>query len=68
MSRLLVVDFANLAHRAYFAGRGNPTFAPDGRPVFLVSTFLRFVHGGSRLEMGTQVALAFDSTTGSRRR
>ena len=68
MSRLLVVDFANLAHRAYFAGRGNPAFAPDGRPVFLVSTFLRFVFARIREEKITHVALAFESTTGSRRR
>ena len=68
MSRLLVVDFANLAHRAYFAGRGNPTFAPDGRPVFLVNMFLRFVHARIREEKVTHVALAFESTTGSRRR
>lgn len=68
VSRLLVVDFANLAHRAYFAGRGNPAFAPDGRPVFLVSTFLRFVFARIREEKITHVALAFESTTGSRRR
>ncbi len=66
--RLLVVDFANLAHRAYFAGRGNPSFAPDGRPVFLVRTFLRFVLARIRDEHVTHVALAFESTTGSRRR
>ena len=68
MRRLLVVDFANLAHRAYFAGRGYPSFAPDGRPVFLVRTFLRFVLARIREEQVTHVALAFESTTGSRRR
>ena len=68
MRRLLVVDFANLAHRAYFAGRGNPSFALDGRPVFLVRTFLRFVLARIRDEQATHVALAFESTTGSRRR
>ena len=68
MRRLLVVDFANIAHRAYFAGRGRPTFAPDGRPTFLVSTFLRFVQARIREEAATHVALAFESTTGSRRR
>ncbi|HYO44611.1 MAG TPA: 5'-3' exonuclease H3TH domain-containing protein [Candidatus Limnocylindrales bacterium] len=68
MRCLLVVDFANLAHRAYFAGRGNPTFAPDGRPVFLVATFLRMVLARIREERATHVALAFESTTGSRRR
>ncbi len=68
MRRLLVVDFANLAHRAYFAGRGSPSFAPDGRPVFLVRTFLRFVLARIREERVTHVALAFESTTGSRRR
>ena len=46
MRRLLVVDFANMAHRAYFAARGRPVYAPDGRPVFLVGTFLRFVLAG----------------------
>jgi DNA polymerase-1 len=66
--RLLVVDFANLAHRAYFAGRGNPLAAPDGRPVFLVATFLRMVLARMRDERATHVALAFESTTGSRRR
>jgi DNA polymerase-1 len=66
--RLLVVDFANIAHRAYFAGRGRPAFAPDGRPVFLVSTFLRLVLARIREEQATHVALAFESTTGSRRR
>jgi DNA polymerase-1 len=66
--RLLVVDFANLAHRAYFAGRGNPLAAPDGRPVFLVATFLRMVLARIRDERATHVALAFESTTGSRRR
>ncbi len=68
VSRLLVVDFANIAHRAYFAGRGKPTYAPDGRPMFLVSTFLRFVLARIREEKATHVALAFESTTGSRRR
>ncbi len=68
MRRLLVVDFANIAHRAYFAGRANPSFAPDGRPVFLVRTFLRFVLARIREEQVTHVALAFESTTGSRRR
>ena len=68
MRRLLVVDFANLAHRAYFAGRGNPVAAPDGRPVFLVATFLRMVLARIRDERATHVALAFESTTGSRRR
>jgi DNA polymerase-1 len=68
MRRLLVVDFANLAHRAYFAGRGNPSAAPDGRPVFLVATFLRMVLARIRDERATHVALAFESTTGSRRR
>ena len=68
MRRLLVVDFANIAHRAYFAGRGRPAFAPDGRPTFLVSTFLRFVQARIREEGATHVALAFESTTGSRRR
>ncbi len=68
MRRLLVVDFANLAHRAYFAGRGNPSFAPDGRPVFLVRAFLRFVLTRIREERASHVALAFESTTGSRRR
>lgn len=68
MRRLLVVDFANIAHRAYFAGRGRPAFAPDGRPVFLVGTFLRIVLGRIREEHATHVALAFESTTGSRRR
>ena len=68
MRRLLVVDFANIAHRAYFAGRGRPAFAPDGRPVFLVSTFLRFVLARIRDEGATHVALAFESTTGSGRR
>jgi DNA polymerase-1 len=68
VSRLLVVDFANIAHRAYFAGRGRPAFAPDGRPVFLVATFLRFVLARIRGEQATHVALAFESTTGSRRR
>jgi DNA polymerase-1 len=66
--RLLVVDFANLAHRAYFAARGNPVHAPDGRPVFLVATFLRMVLARIRDERATHVALAFESTTGSRRR
>jgi DNA polymerase-1 len=66
--RLLVVDFANIAHRAYFAGRGRPAFAPDGRPVFLVGTFLRLVLSRIREEQATHVALAFESTTGSRRR
>jgi DNA polymerase-1 len=66
--RLLVVDFANLAHRAYFAGRGRPATAPDGRPVFLVATFLRMVLARIREERATHVALAFESTTGSRRR
>jgi DNA polymerase I len=66
--RLLVVDFANIAHRAYFAGRGRPVFAPDGRPVFLVGTFLRLVLARIREEQATHVALAFESTTGSRRR
>ena len=68
MRRLLVVDFANIAHRASFAGRGRPAFAPDGRPVYLVSTFLRLVLGRIREEEATHVALAFESTTGSRRR
>ena len=68
MRRLLVVDFANIAHRAYFAGRGRPSFAPDGRPVFLVGTFLRLVLARIREEQATHVALAFESTTGSRRR
>lgn len=68
MRRLLVVDFANIAHRAYFAGRGRPAFAPDGRPTFLVSTFLRLVSARIREEGATHVALAFESTTGSRRR
>ena len=68
MRRLLVVDFANIAHRAYFAGRGRPAFAPDGRPVFLVATFLRLVLARIREEQATHVALAFESTTGSRRR
>ena len=68
MRRLLVVDFANIAHRAYFAGRGRPAFAPDGRPVFLVGTFLRLVLARIREERATHVALAFESTTGSRRR
>ena len=68
MRRLLVVDFANIAHRAYFAGRGRPAFAPDGRPVFLVGTFLRLVLSRIREERATHVALAFESTTGSRRR
>ncbi len=66
--RLLVVDFANIAHRAYFAGRGRPAFAPDGRPTFLVGTFLRLVLARIREEQATHVALAFESTTGSRRR
>lgn len=66
--RLLVVDFANIAHRAYFAGRDRPAFAPDGRPVFLVSTFLRLVLARIREEQATHVALAFESTTGSQRR
>ena len=68
MRRLLVVDFANIAHRAYFAGRSRPAFAPDGRPVFLVATFLRLVLARIREEQATHVALAFESTTGSRRR
>ncbi len=68
MRRLLVVDFANIAHRSYFAGRGRPAFAPDGRPVFLVATFLRLVLARIREEQATHVALAFESTTGSRRR
>ena len=68
MRRLLVVDFANIAHRAYFAGRGRPSTAPDGRPTFLVGTFLRFVLARVRDEGATHVALAFESTTGSRRR
>jgi len=68
VSRLLVVDFANIAHRAYFAGRGRPSVAPDGRPVYLVGTFLRFVLARIREERATHVALAFESTTGSRRR
>ena len=68
MQRLLVVDFANIAHRSYFAGRGRPVFAPDGRPVFLVSTFLRLVLARIREEQPSHVALAFESTTGSRRR
>ncbi len=68
MRRLLVVDFANIAHRAYFAGRGRAAFAPDGRPVFLVETFLRLVLARIRDEQATHVALAFESTTGSRRR
>lgn len=66
--RLLVVDFANIAHRAYFAGRGRPTTTPDGRPNYLVATFLRFVLARIRAEGATHVALAFESTTGSRRR
>jgi DNA polymerase-1 len=66
--RLLVVDFANIAHRAYFAGRSRPTTSPDGRPNFLVGTFLRFVLARVRDEGATHVALAFESTTGSRRR
>jgi len=66
--RLLVVDFANIAHRAYFAGRSRATAAPDGRPTFLVATFLRFVLARIREEGVTHVALAFESTTGSRRR
>jgi DNA polymerase I len=66
--RLLVVDFANLAHRAYFAGRSRPVTAPDGRPAFLVATFLRLVLARVREEQATHVALAFESTTGSRRR
>jgi DNA polymerase-1 len=66
--RLLVVDFANIAHRAYFAGRGRHQVAPDGRPVFLVATFLRFVLARIREEQATHVAVAFESTTGSRRR
>jgi DNA polymerase I len=66
--RLLVVDFANIAHRAYFAGRSRPAFAPDGRPVFMVGTFLRLVIARIREEQATHVALAFESTTGSRRR
>jgi DNA polymerase-1 len=66
--RLLVVDFANIAHRAYFAGRGRNQTAPDGRPVFLVATFLRMVLTRIREEQATHVALAFESTTGSRRR
>jgi DNA polymerase-1 len=66
--RLLVVDFANIAHRAYFAGRGRPAFAPDGRPVFLVGTFLRLVLARVNEEQATHVALAFESTTGLRRR
>jgi DNA polymerase-1 len=66
--RLLVVDFANIAHRAYFAGRGRGQTAPDGRPVFLVATFLRMVLARIREEQATHVALAFESTTGSRRR
>jgi DNA polymerase-1 len=66
--RLLVVDFANLAHRAYFAGRSRPVTAPDGRPVYLVATFLRLVLARIRDEQATHVALAFESTTGSRRR
>jgi DNA polymerase-1 len=68
MRRLLVVDFANIAHRAYFAGRGRPSTAPDGRDTFLVATFLRFVLARIRAEGATHVALAFESTTGSRRR
>ena len=68
MRRLLVVDFANIAHRAYFAGRGRPAFTPDGRAVFLVGTFLRLVLARIREEQATHVALAFESTTGSRRR
>ena len=66
--RLLVVDFANIAHRAYFAGLGRPAFAPDGRPVFLVGTFLRLVLARVNEEQATHVALAFESTTGLRRR
>jgi DNA polymerase I len=66
--RLLVVDFANLAHRAYFAGRSRPAAAPDGRPIFLVATFLRLLLARIREEEATHVALAFESTTGSRRR
>ena len=66
--RLLVVDFANIAHRAYFAGRGRNQTAPDGRPVFLVATFLRMVLARIRDEQATHVAVAFESTTGSRRR
>jgi len=66
--RLLVVDFANIAHRAYFAGRGRPAFAPDGQPVFLVGTFLRLVLARVNEEQATHVALAFESTTGLRRR
>ncbi len=66
--RLLVVDFANIAHRAYFAGKGRNQTAPDGRPVFLVATFLRMVLARIREEQVTHVALAFESTTGSRRR
>jgi DNA polymerase I len=65
---MLVVDFANIAHRAYFAGRGRPSFTPEGRPVFLVRTFLRLVLVRIREEEATHVALAFESTTGSRRR
>jgi DNA polymerase I len=68
MRRLLVVDFANIAHRAYFAGRSRPASGPDGRPVFLVASFLRFVLARVRDEHATHVALAFESTTGSRRR
>jgi DNA polymerase I len=66
--RLLVVDFANIAHRAYYAGRGRPVFSRDGRPVFLVGTFLRLVLARIREERVSHVALAFESTTGSRRR
>ncbi len=68
MRRLLVVDFANIAHRAYFAGRGRPAFTADGRPVFLVRTFLRLLLARIHEEQATHVALAFESTTGSRRR
>lgn len=42
--------------------------APDGRPVYLVATFLRLVLARIREEQATHVALAFESTTGSRRR
>lgn len=62
------MDFANIAHRAYYAGRGRPVFARDGRPVFLVGTFLRLVLARIREEQVSHVAMAFESTTGSRRR
>jgi hypothetical protein len=60
--RLLVVDVANTAHRAYFAGRGRPAFAPDGRPVFLVATFRCL--DLATLRRGAPLSPTFDTDAG----